>query len=62
MPKERYVTPEVRSDTLEPEALCCRGSANKYDFVEGNHRATTSFCCDEVSKPKYPCFPTYTHR
>jgi hypothetical protein len=52
MPKELYVKPEVKSEILEPGALCSSGSPNgNRDWIQGNNKASVSVCCEE------PLFP-----
>lgn len=45
MNKEPYVKPEVKSETLEPEALCCTGSSG-FDAIAGSNDYSTPFCCE----------------
>ena len=50
MIKEPYVKPEVRSETMEPEALGCYGSGAEAPFKIGNN-PSAAFCCQDSSAP-----------
>jgi len=47
MLKEPYIKPEVKSEILEPEALCSAGSGRGFDWMSGYNKATSSVCCEE---------------
>jgi len=47
MLKEPYVKPEVKSEILEPEALCSAGSGGGFDWISGHNKASASVCCEE---------------
>jgi hypothetical protein len=49
MLKERYVKPEVKSETLEPEALCTGGSNTRYQnkiWLKWFRNPSAGVCCD----------------
>jgi hypothetical protein len=49
MPKELYVKPEVKSETLEPEALCAGGSDTQYQnkiWIKWLRNPSAGVCCD----------------
>jgi len=49
MLKEPYMKPEIRSETLEPEALCCTGSTvctGDHGWLQGWYNPSAGFCCD----------------
>jgi len=48
--KEPYVKPEIKSEILEPEALCCWGSGG-FDAIAGNNERSTGYCCEEIVSP-----------
>jgi hypothetical protein len=50
MTREMYVKPDVRSDVLEPEALCCTGSNQTKVMLSWFYNASCGVCC-ETSNP-----------
>jgi hypothetical protein len=50
MLKELYLKPQMRSETLEPSALCCTGTpptCHDKDWLSGYGKASVSVCCEE---------------
>ena len=51
MNKETYVKPLVRSDVLEPDALCHTGSGSTRQMVNWYYNASCGVCCESTKPP-----------